>query len=123
MTPAVIALLVCAAGGIGAAARLVLDGLIRSRIRSTYPVATTTINVTGSLLLGLLTGLAASRLLPEPWLIIAALACSAATPPSAPPASKPSHCSKTAATSPPSSTGSAPSSSARPPPPAACSSG
>ena len=71
MTPAVIALLVCAAGGVGAAARLVLDGLIRSRIRSTYPVATTTINLTGSLLLGLLIGLAAGRLLPEPWLIIA----------------------------------------------------
>jgi CrcB protein len=71
MTPAVIALLVCAAGGVGAAARLVLDGLIRSRIRSTYPVATTTINLTGSLLLGLLIGLAASRLLPEPWLVIA----------------------------------------------------
>ena len=71
MTPAVIALLVCASGGIGAAARLVLDVLIRSRIRSSYPVATTTINLTGSLLLGLLTGLAAGRLLPEPWLIIA----------------------------------------------------
>ena len=70
MTPAIIPLLVCAAGGIGAAARLVLDGLIRSRIRSSYPVATTTINVTGSLLLGLLSGLAAARLLPEPWLII-----------------------------------------------------
>ena len=67
MTPAIIALLVCAAGGIGAAARLVLDGLIRSWIRSTYPVATTTINLTGSLLLGLLTGLTAGRFMPEPW--------------------------------------------------------
>jgi CrcB protein len=71
MTPAVIALLVCAAGGVGAATRLVLDGLIRAWIRSPYPVATTIINLTGSLLLGLLTGLAAGRLLPEPWQIIA----------------------------------------------------
>ena len=71
MTPAVIALLVCAAGGVGAAMRLVLDGLIRARARSTYPVATTIINLTGSLLLGLLTGLAAGHLLPEPWQIIA----------------------------------------------------
>ena len=50
---------------------LVLDGLIRARIRSTYPVATTTINLTGSLLLGLLTGLGTGHLLPEPWQVIA----------------------------------------------------
>lgn len=71
MTPAVTALLVCAAGGVGAAARLILDGLIRSWIRSTYPVATTTINLTGSLLLGLLTGMTVGHLAPEPWHIIA----------------------------------------------------
>jgi fluoride exporter len=66
----VTALLVCAAGGLGAATRLVLDGLIRTRIRSTYPVATTIINLTGSLLLGLVTGLATGHLLPEAWQII-----------------------------------------------------
>jgi CrcB protein len=71
MTPAVTALLVCAAGGLGAATRLVLDGLIRARTRSTYPVATTIINLTGSLLLGLLTGLAPGHLPPEQWRIIA----------------------------------------------------
>lgn len=71
MTPVVTALLVCAAGGVGAAARLILDGLIRSWIRSTYPVATTTINLTGSLLLGLLTGMAGGHLAPETWHIIA----------------------------------------------------
>jgi CrcB protein len=65
------ALLLCLAGGIGAAARLVLDGLIRSRLRSTYPVATTAINLTGSLLLGLLTGLAAGHFLPHAWQLIA----------------------------------------------------
>ena len=71
MTPAVTALVVCAAGGIGAATRLVLDGLIRARTQSTYPVATTMINLTGSLLLGLLTGLTTGHLLPEPWRIVA----------------------------------------------------
>jgi CrcB protein len=62
---------VCAAGGIGAALRFVLDGLIRARVTSTYPVATTIVNLTGSLLLGLLTGIAAAHLLPQPWQLIA----------------------------------------------------
>ena len=71
MTATLTALLLCVAGGIGAAARLVLDGLIRSRLRSSYPVATTVINLTGSLLLGLLAGLAAGQLLPYAWQLIA----------------------------------------------------
>ena len=71
MTAAVTALLICAAGGIGAALRLILDGLIRDRVRSSYPVATTVINLTGSLLLGLLTGLASHQLLPHQWQLIA----------------------------------------------------
>lgn len=68
---AVIALLVCVAGGIGAALRLLLDGLIRYRVRSSYPVGTTVINLTGSLLLGLLTGLAAGQLMSHRWLLVA----------------------------------------------------
>jgi fluoride exporter len=71
VTSGATALLICIAGGIGAALRLMLDGLIRSRIRSTYPVATTVINLTGSLLLGLLTGLVTGQLLPHPWQLIA----------------------------------------------------
>lgn len=70
MNAAATALLICAAGGIGAALRLVMDGLIRDRIRSTYPVATTIINLTGSLLLGLVTGMATVHLLPPPWQLI-----------------------------------------------------
>ena len=38
VTGPVAVLLMCVAGGIGAALRLVLDGLIRTRIRSSYPV-------------------------------------------------------------------------------------
>lgn len=53
------------AGGVGAAARLVLDGLIRARTSGAVPWGTVTINVTGSLLLGLVTGLAIRGVLPE----------------------------------------------------------
>jgi CrcB protein len=70
MTGAVTTLLICIAGGIGAALRLLLDGLIRARVRSTYPVATTVINLTGSLVLGLLTGLVTSQLVPHQWQLI-----------------------------------------------------
>ena len=70
MTAAVTALLICIAGGIGAALRFVLDGLIRTRVRSTYPAATTFINLSGSLLLGLLTGFATSQLLPPQWHLV-----------------------------------------------------
>lgn len=45
------------AGGAGAAARLLLDGVVRDRLRTQTPVGTTVINVTGSLALGLVTGL------------------------------------------------------------------
>jgi len=67
---AVTALLICLAGGIGAALRLVLDSLIRTRLETTYPIGTTIINVTGSLLLGLLTGLTAAQLLQQPFQLI-----------------------------------------------------
>jgi CrcB protein len=61
----VIALWVALAGGAGAVARFVLDGVIRARTGSRYPVGTTAINLSGSLLLGLVVGLA-GVVLPEP---------------------------------------------------------
>lgn len=63
----VLFLAVAAAGGVGAAARLVIDGLVRSRIRSAFPAGTALINVTGSLLLGLITGLALAQAIPVEW--------------------------------------------------------
>lgn len=50
-------LLVALAGGLGAVARFVLDGLIRRRTSGAFPAGTLIINLTGSLLLGLLAGL------------------------------------------------------------------
>lgn len=67
MSGALTAVLICVAGGVGAALRLILDGAIRARTTSSYPLGTTVINVTGSFLLGLITGLATSQLLPLPW--------------------------------------------------------
>lgn len=49
-------LLVALFGGLGAATRFVVDGLIRGRWSRVFPAATVTVNVSGSLLLGLLTG-------------------------------------------------------------------
>ena len=63
MTAALL-LLVALAGGAGAAARLVVDGEVRRRLGDDLPRGTALVNLTGSLLLGLVTGLAAGRLLP-----------------------------------------------------------
>jgi CrcB protein len=64
-------LLIAGAGGLGAVARLVVDGLIRSAVRTGYPVGTTVINLSGSLLLGLLTGLVVGGTAPESWRLVA----------------------------------------------------
>ena len=51
-------LLVALAGGVGAALRFVVDGLVARRNRTGLPLGTVVINVTGSFLLGLMTALA-----------------------------------------------------------------
>jgi CrcB protein len=66
VTPLLV-LAVAVAGGIGAVARLVLDGVLRSRVAIDFPLGTTVINVTGSFLLGLVTGLALAHGLPVEW--------------------------------------------------------
>lgn len=60
-------LLVTVAGGFGAAARFLLDDLIRRRVRVAYPVGTTVINASGSLVLGFVVGVAASVAFVAPW--------------------------------------------------------
>ncbi|MDR6972409.1 fluoride efflux transporter CrcB [Leifsonia shinshuensis] len=66
MSPLLV-LAVAAAGGVGAVARLLFDGGLRSWLRTGYPIGTTIINVTGSFLLGLVTGLALAHGLPPEW--------------------------------------------------------
>lgn len=61
---------VCVAGGAGAAARFVLDGALRQRLSPAYPLPTTLINLSGSLLLGLLTGLTLGHLVDPHWQLV-----------------------------------------------------
>lgn len=49
---------VAAAGAIGAPCRYLLDGVIRARTEGAFPWGTLVVNITGSLLLGLITGAA-----------------------------------------------------------------
>ena len=51
-----IAILTFLAGASGALSRFVLDALVKQRWRSPFPLGTVLINVTGSLLLGVLAG-------------------------------------------------------------------
>jgi CrcB protein len=69
VTGAVFAL--AAAGGLGAGARFLLDGVISSRMRSGFPLGTVLINISGSFLLGLLAGLAASAALERSVVLVA----------------------------------------------------
>jgi CrcB protein len=49
---------IAVAGAVGAPARYLLDGYVQARARGELPLGTLVINVTGSLVLGFLTGLA-----------------------------------------------------------------
>lgn len=63
-------LLVALLGGLGAATRFVVDGLIRGRWSRVFPLATVLINVSGSALLGLLSGaMAYHSLAPNAYLV------------------------------------------------------
>lgn len=46
------------AAGLGAVARYFVDGLVQDRVRGDFPIGTLVVNVSGSLVLGLATGLA-----------------------------------------------------------------
>jgi CrcB protein len=58
------------AGGVGAIARFMLDGIIRGRLRTVLPFGTMIINVSGSLLLGFITGLVLFNAVPTDWQLV-----------------------------------------------------
>lgn len=62
-----IVVLTLLAGASGAVARFVVDSSIKRRWPSPFPLATVTINVTGSLLLGILAGLVLFAGEPAAW--------------------------------------------------------
>ena len=66
MTP-LLFVLIAVAGGVGAAARFMVDGAVRSVSTSRFPVGTVLINVTGSFALGLLVGFGMSGFLDSGW--------------------------------------------------------
>jgi CrcB protein len=79
MTPATWTLLLVA-GAIGAPVRYVLDGVVTDRTGGTFPWGTFVINVTGSFVLGFLTGLALYHAYPAaPKLVLGTGFCGAYT--------------------------------------------
>ena len=58
------------AGGLGAVARLVLGGAIQHAVRTSFPIGTVVINISGSFLLGLIMSSALASAGPA-WLAIA----------------------------------------------------
>jgi fluoride exporter len=63
----VILVLALVAGAVGAVTRFVLDASIKGRWRAPFPLATVIINVTGSLLLGVLAGMVLFHGQPAAW--------------------------------------------------------
>ena len=79
MTPG-IALGLLVAGAIGAPTRYLLDGFVQDHTGGTFPWGTFVVNVTGSLLLGIITGLALYHGLPDtPKIVLGTGFCGAYT--------------------------------------------
>jgi len=71
-----LAVVVGVAGALGAVARYLLDGAVQGRTRATFPFGTLMVNVAGSFILGVLTGLALYHgLTPAPKAMIGAGFC------------------------------------------------
>lgn len=67
---ALVIVLAALGGGLGAVARFVVDAAVARRIRTAFPWGILVVNTTGSLLLGILTGLADSSVVSAPLLFV-----------------------------------------------------
>ncbi|MFT4124406.1 MAG: fluoride efflux transporter CrcB [Microbacteriaceae bacterium] len=63
-------LFVAVAGGLGAVLRFVVDDLVRARFTTLFPLGTAVVNATGSLALGVVTGLALGAVLSPGWELV-----------------------------------------------------
>jgi len=61
---------IAGAGGVGAAARFYADGSLSARSRSDFPLAILAVNVVGSLVLGVLTGLVLFQGTADGWRVV-----------------------------------------------------
>lgn len=66
----ILAVSVC--GGLGAVTRFLVDAYVRARWTHVFPLATALVNVSGSLLVGLLSGASLFHSLGPTWLVVAA---------------------------------------------------
>ena len=62
--------LLCLAGGVGASLRFVVDGIVRRHTSGSFPLGTMIINVSGSLVLGLIVGLVSASVLTHGWQLV-----------------------------------------------------
>lgn len=67
MNPILLGAIVAGAGGLGAVGRYLLDGAVGDRLSGTFPHGTLVVNLVGSFILGLATGLALHHGLPSAW--------------------------------------------------------
>lgn len=63
-------LMLALAGGLGAACRFVLDGVLGGARPGRHPLGTAVVNLTGSFALGMLVGLAAARVVSQDVLLV-----------------------------------------------------
>ncbi|WP_165069491.1 fluoride efflux transporter CrcB [Marisediminicola senii] len=69
MTP-LLFLAVAAAGGLGAAMRFVIDSAVRAAMTREFPLGIMLINISGSLVLGTISGLAVTGGVSETWALV-----------------------------------------------------
>ncbi|MDL9977712.1 fluoride efflux transporter CrcB [Microbacterium candidum] len=70
MTGPLTILLLCIAGGVGAALRFTLDGAVKARVHTVLPPGTMLINVLGAFVLGIVTAVTGTLISPDAELVL-----------------------------------------------------